>query len=909
MTQRAGDPAAARVERPGEEDGFTVHGLFERQVAQTPARVAAEHDGVSITYLELNARANRLAHLLRRRGVGPDVLVGLMLGRSIEMLVGLLGILKAGGAYVPLDPEYPAERVKYILGDASAPLLVADRQAAAGHSPTTDTVWLDPGDTLYAAESPENPAPVNAASDLAYVIYTSGSTGRPKGVQIPHKALVNFLRSMQRTPGITPDDVVAAVTTICFDIAGLELFLPLTVGARAVIVPHEVSVDGRRLSTLLRDSGVTLMQATPATWRLLLDAGWSGSKELTILCGGEAMPRELANALLDRSRALWNMYGPTETTVWSTVARVSPGDGPVPLGAPIDNTSLYIVDDGLQVVPNGVEGELCIGGDGVARGYLNRPDLTAERFIPDGFSGVPGARLYRTGDLARRLDDGTLLFGGRRDHQVKIRGYRIELGEIENVLLRDPDVGQAAVVAPEDQRGEKRLVACVVARAGVASVDAKGVRERLRGMLPGYMVPSRVIVLPAMPLTPNGKVDRKALLGVAPAESAEIVPPRDETEARLQRLWEEVLERSPISVDADFFDLGGDSLHAAALFARIARELGRDLPVAALVHAPTIERLASVLREGERATRWTSLVPFRTSGRKRPLFFVHGGAGTVLFMRELAASLDRERPVYGLQSEGQDGGRLVHDTIEKMAALYLREIRSVQPEGPYHIGGYCFGGTVAFEIARQLRDEGQDASFVGLVNAPCPTAGSRIVGQEEEEVDEEEGSLVPTFDRVLRRLRGAGNASGVDRVRLVRRAFGDAVRWRWHVVRSMRLGSRLASLGPRALLAVGGTLPKAWRPAYILSMTERAERRYRPKPYDGKVVVIRGNGLYRDPSLGWASLASSIEACAVGGTQRLRRDLIAPGLVPLLAEELGRRLDAADAEVEAGSGTHTASAA
>jgi amino acid adenylation domain-containing protein len=874
--------------------GACVHELIEAQAALAPQSTAAACGDRTIRYDELNARANRLAHLLRRRGVGPDVLVGLLVERSIETLVGLLGILKAGGAYVPLDPEYPADRVSYILDDARAPLLVADRASAVAHRARANaTILIDPSDPESKSEPERNPAPFAGNTDLAYVIYTSGSTGRPKGVQIAHKGVVNFLRSMQCVPGIKPADVVGAVTTVSFDIAALELFLPLTVGARVEIVTRDIAADGRRLSELISQRAVTLMQATPATWRLLLDAGWSGAPAMTVLCGGEAMPRELANRLLPRCAALWNMYGPTETTIWSTVHRVAPGAGPVPLGVPIANTSVHVLDESMADVPAGAEGELWIGGDGVARGYLNRPELTAERFIADPFSGVPGSRLYRTGDLARWLPDGALLFVGRRDHQVKIRGFRIELGEIENVLLRDAMVREAAVIAREDARGEKRLIAFVAGREpGV--VDTRGVRERLRTALPAYMIPSRVVAVEALPLTPNGKIDRNALAALSPAAPvAEVVSPADAIEARLVRLWEEVLELSPVSVDADFFDIGGDSLHAAALFARIAREFGRDLPVAALVRAPTIERLAGLLRAGE-CGGWTSLVPFRTTGSKRPIFFVHGGAGTVLFLRELVAGFDPDRPVYGLQSEGQDGRPVSHGSVEEMAALYLAEMRKVQPAGPYLLGGYCFGGIVAFEMARQLSEHGQAVWFVGLVNAPCPLADPRSL------VTESAGRpgkarWRPSRGAATARARRIGQLRWAEKPTFVARAARDAVAWRWDMLRSAARALSLAPTGARLFFAFGRRLPKAWRPSYILSVTERAERLYRPHAYAGRIAVIRGNGLYRDPELGWGGLASSIETAAIGGEQRLRRELIATPLVSDLAADLAARLDQAEA--------------
>jgi amino acid adenylation domain-containing protein len=839
--------------------------MFESQTASTPGRPAAVSAGRTVSYGELNAQSNRLARVLRARGVGPDVLVGLLVERSIETLVSLLAILKAGGAYVPLDPGYPADRVAWILDDARASLLIADPVSThVQHRLGQPVLVLGSPEAVAAGESVEDLPPVNAESDLAYVIYTSGSTGRPKGVQIAHKGLVNFLRSMRHVPGLGPDDVVAAVTTVSFDIAALELLLPLTTGARTVIVARDTAADGRRLAEVLQQQGVTLMQATPATWRLLLEAGWEGAPGLTVLCGGEAMPRELADRLLPRCAALWNMYGPTETTVWSTVHRVRPGTGPVPLGAPIANTTVHILDAQLRPVRSGDEGELCIGGDGVARGYLGRPDLTAERFVPDPFAAVPGGRLYRTGDLARRLPDGALLFGGRRDHQVKIRGFRVELGEVEEALLRDADVREAAVLAREDGRGEKRLVAFVAWR-GARGGDAHAVRERLRSALPAYMIPSWLVALDALPQTPNGKVDRVALAALPPRERPEAAAPRDQIERRLVRLWERVLELPSIGADADFFELGGDSLHAAALVAGISREFHCDLPAAVLVEAPTIRQLADRLRERPPAGRWTSLVPFRAGGTKRPFFFVHGGAGTVLFMRELVAGIDGDRPVYGLQSEGQDGGPVVHASVEQMAALYLEEMRAVQPHGPYLLGGYCFGGVVAFEIARRLRGEGEEVGFVGLVNAPCPVVEPRTIVSQE--------AAQPNRRAWLR----------------------DGLAWRWDLVRAMVRRTRLAPLGARIALTLGGRVPKSWRPSYILSVTERAERLYRPRPYDGRIAVIRGNGLYTDPELGWRGLASDIDTRAIGRRQRLRRELIASPLVRELAEDLRARLDLADA--------------
>ena len=408
-----------------------LHELIEGQVERTPEAAAVVYEDRQISYSELNRRANQLAHYLRKLGVGPEVLVGVCMERSIEMVVGLLGILKAGGAYVPLDPMYPEDRVAYMVEDSRLKVLVTEQRFRGRFAQKgTPLVCLDSDWQAISRESSENCRTEVGPENLAYVIYTSGSTGKPKGVQIPHRALVNFLISMRAAPGMTEKDILLAVTTISFDIAGLELYLPLITGARVVLASREVAVDGEGLRQLLEESKATVMQATPATWQMLLESGWKGGKHLKVLCGGEAWSRDLATQLINRCGSVWNMYGPTETTVWSTVHQVTSAEGPIMIGRPIANTEIYILDRHLQPAPVGVTGELYIGGDGVARGYLNRPELSAEKFIPNPFSEMPGSRIYNTGDLARYLPDGTIDCLGRTDHQVKIRGYRIEPGEM-----------------------------------------------------------------------------------------------------------------------------------------------------------------------------------------------------------------------------------------------------------------------------------------------------------------------------------------------------------------------------------------------------------------------------------------------------------------------------------------------
>ncbi|HEY3480959.1 MAG TPA: amino acid adenylation domain-containing protein, partial [Streptomyces sp.] len=584
-----------------------VHELFEAQADRDPGRVAliipSEPEAEVLTYGELEARANRLARHLRRLGVGPEVAVGLCVERSADLVVGLLGILKAGGLYLPLDPAYPRERLAFMLEDSRAPVVVTQERLASALSSGPRRVLLDADRQAIAAESGARPEP--AASEAAYLIYTSGSTGRPKGVQVLHRGMVNFLAAMAERPGLAAGDVLLSVTTLSFDIAGLEIYLPLLVGARVVLADRETAADGAALLRLLAASGATVMQATPATWRLLLAAGWEAPR-LKVLCGGEALPRELAEELAPRAASLWNLYGPTETTIWSTVHRVET-DGParpVPIGRPIANTVVHLVDRAFAPVAAGVAGELCIGGASVARGYFGRPELTAERFVPDPFTAEPGARLYRTGDLARRRPGGEIEYLGRLDHQVKVRGFRIELGEIEAALASHPGVRQAVILAC-GEGGDRRLVAYLLGAAGAAEL-----RDHLRARLPEPMVPSAFVTLETFPLTPNGKVDRRALARVAPEAEAEIgAAPRTAIEELLAGIWAELLGLEEAGAATHFFAAGGHSLLATQAVARVQRVLGVELPVRALFEAPTVEAFAARVEAARRSGTAAALPP------------------------------------------------------------------------------------------------------------------------------------------------------------------------------------------------------------------------------------------------------------------------------------------------------------
>jgi amino acid adenylation domain-containing protein len=575
-----------------------AHRAIEEQAARTPDAVAVVFETQSLTYRELNHRANRLAHRLRELGVGPEVLVGLCMERSPAMLVGLLAVLKAGGAYIPIDPAYPSHRIQMMLEDARVTVLLTEESLRASLSAEgASVVCIDSNADEIARKPDTDPVPTTTPDNVAYIIYTSGSTGLPKGVQITHASLINFLTSMRNLLGFAEGDTLLAVTTLSFDIAALELLLPLTVGGRIEIVPRDIAADGARLVARLGRGDVSFLQATPATWRLLLEAGWQGTPSLTMLCGGEALPRSLADRLLDKGKALWNLYGPTETTIWSSIAQVESGDAAITIGRPIANTQMYVLDARMRPVPVGVTGELYIGGQGVARGYYRRAGLTAERFLPDPFAKTTGARLYRTGDLARWRSDGALECLGRADHQVKIRGFRVELGEIEAALSRHPTVREVAVVARDDSSGEKALVAYISPRTGMPPA-VNELRRSLLESLPEYMVPAIFVTLEALPLTPNGKIDRNALPEPEQGRSdstTPYVPPRGPVEEALTEVWKELLGLDRIGVYDNFFELGGHSLFATQMLARVRDTFAVEPTLRDFLEQPTVAGLARLI--------------------------------------------------------------------------------------------------------------------------------------------------------------------------------------------------------------------------------------------------------------------------------------------------------------------------
>ncbi|GAC1464690.1 MAG: hypothetical protein NVSMB9_03610 [Isosphaeraceae bacterium] len=654
---------------------YPVHRLFETQARRSPSAVAVAYEGAVLTYEELNSRANRMGRHLRSLGVGPEVMVGLCVNRGINMVVGLLGILKAGGAYVPVDPGFPKPRISFMLEDSRVPVLIVE-DSTRERFDTGEALLVNlPGKGEdWEGLSDENLPSNDSSLQLAYVIYTSGSTGIPKGVMITHRALTNFLYSMRRQPGLDEHDRLLAVTTLSFDIAALELFLPLIVGARVEIVSREVTGEGARLVDTLASTGATVMQATSASWRLLLDSDWEGNPNLTVLCGGEALTRELAERLTEKCKTVWNLYGPTETTIWSTLTQVEAGLGAVPIGRPIANTRAYVLDAHLRPLPVGVAGEFYLGGIGLARGYLDRPGLTADRFLPDPFSTEPGSRLFRTGDLARYRPDGVIECLGRQDGQVKIRGYRVELGEVESALSTHPAVGHAVAVAREDLTGEKRLIAYFVPRADVPSPNE--LRSWLLDRLPDYMVPSIIVPLDALPLTPNGKVDRNALPDpVKPGGTltGSTLPPRGPVEEALVTIWSEVLERETPGIHDNFFEIGGHSLLAARLLARVRDTFSVDLPLKALFDSPTVAGLGSLVEEALRSGAGFEIPPLEPVPRDGPL--------PASFAQQRLWFLDQLEPAssaYNIPAAVRLKGTLNHAVLEQAFQELVRRHESLR---------------------------------------------------------------------------------------------------------------------------------------------------------------------------------------------------------------------------------------
>ncbi|HET6975221.1 MAG TPA: amino acid adenylation domain-containing protein [Pyrinomonadaceae bacterium] len=694
--------------------------LFETQVERTPAAIALVFEGRRVTYEELNRRANRVAHYLMGLGVGPESLVGLMMERSIEMIVGLLGILKAGGAYVPLDPASPLPRLAQILDDARISVLLTDTPSSVA-LPSSYQGWvscLDVAEDSFSQQPDRNPPCRTTGDNAAYVIYTSGSTGTPKGVLLAHRGVCNVVAALVQRFAIDSESCVLQFASLSFDASVEEIFTALTTGARLCLARRETLLSAGDLVELAQAEKVTVATMPPSLLAVLSPENFPMLE--TMCSAGERCPAEVA-ARWSKGIRFVNGYGPTETTVIATTyERGDDSTGEPPIGRPVSNTLIYILDQALNLVPTGAAGELHIGGVGLARGYLDRPDLTAAKFIPNPFSTAPGARLYKTGDVARYLPDGNVRFLGRRDEQLKLRGFRIEPGEIEAMLREHEAVLEVAVLAGEDRRGDKCLVAYVVPKIQMV-VTGEELRAFAQQRVPEYMVPSSFVLLDELPLLTNGKLDRVSLAAQSIAQVERVgtrVGPRNLFEAQLAEIWEELLQVEP-DVRDNFFELGGHSLLVVQLLERVERITGKRVNVASLFNAPTIEALAQLLGRQTNLTSPSPLVAIQPQGTLTPCFFVHPAGGSVLPYIALSRALGRERPFYALE------GTLGERQIELMAARYLDAVRAVRPDGPYLLGGWSTGGVVAFEMARQLEASGAQ---VALLDSVAPGAGTVVDG-------------------------------------------------------------------------------------------------------------------------------------------------------------------------------------
>ncbi len=716
-----------------------IHTLFEAQVERTPDAVAVVFDLQQLTYRELNQRTNQLAHHLQALGIGPDVLVGICMERSLEMVVGLLGILKAGGAYLPLDPLHPKKRLAFILNETQASIVLTQEKFVKNLPHGAQVICLDSEWEVIAQNSQENPVNEATVDNLIYVIYTSGSTGQPKGAMIPHRGICNQLNWQQITYGLTELDKVLQTVSFTFDLSVLQIFWPLSFGAQLILARIGGHQDSAYLVKAIASLQITVINLVPSLLRVLLsEKGIENCKCLRyITCGGEALPVELIEHFKasELESVLFNCYGPTEASIEVTrfVCTQETNHSIASIGRPVANAQIYILNSNLQPVAVGESGELHIGGVGLARGYLNRPNLTAKKFIPNPFSNEPGAHLYKTGDLARYLPNGNIEFVGRIDDQVKIRGFRIELGEIEAVLSQHPAVQQTLVMPREDVLGDRRIVAYIIANQEQVPPNKSELRDFLLNNLPDYMVPAAFVFLDALPFYPSGKVDRSALPApdISSLSSSNFVAPRNPTEEVLAGMWAQVLETKQIGIHDNFFELGGNSLLAVKLFAQIEQKFGFKLPLATLFTSSTVEALALMLNEEEKAVDnqgfaplpsdksiapWSSLVAIQPNGSQPPLFCVHPLGGEILCYRDLALHLGSDQPVYGLQPQGLDGKQPLLNRIEDMAAQYIREIQTIQPNGPYYLGGYSLGGIIAYEMARQFQQQGQEVGILAMVD-------------------------------------------------------------------------------------------------------------------------------------------------------------------------------------------------
>ena len=824
-----------------------MHERFERRAVESPDAIAVSFGGVSLCYRELNERANRLAHRLRARGARPGTLVALLLEPSLEMVIAILAVLKAGAAYVPLDPESPSERLAFVLDDTRSPIAVTvarliDRLPVDG----VQTVAVDDGG--LAEESTADPEPWASPEDLAYVIYTSGSTGQPKGVQVEHRQVARLFSATDDWYRFGPADTWTLLHSYAFDFSVWELWGALAHGGRLVIADRATTRTPAALAELIAGEQVTVLNATPSLFLAIQSELLGRAERLAlrvVIFGGEALHppalRSWFESYGDRGPTLVNMYGITETTVHVTYRPLSAADceqPTSPIGTPIPDLSLYLLEPGGDPAPAGVVGELYVGGAGVARGYLNRPELTAARFIDNPFG--PG-RLYRTGDLARRLPGGELDFRGRADDQVKIRGFRIELGEVRAAVGAHPGVVEAAVIASASRDGDTRLVAYVVPADAQAPPGADELRTLLAERLPAYMIPAAWVFLDTLPLTRNGKLNVTALPQPEYNRAAAVdqfVAPSTTTERALARIWREVLDIDEVGIHDNFFELGGHSMLAVRLFADMERKLGVRLPLSALFETATVAELAKLVkRELDTPTEWPSIVQLRRGDGHPPLFLLAWAGGDVLPYRELVEHLETSRGVYGLIPPGVDRRSAPLASVEELADHYVREIREAQPRGPYCIGGFCFSGLVAYEMSRLLLQQGERVSLLALIDT---YPYRRVQRRTRIEIERSKFAAFRSAD-----VRGKLAWVGGRLVGLRNRARNVV-----YLTAGPRIYGRLAARGLQHRVP-----RRPWN--LVLVASNLALKNYRPTPLDVRVEFFRAQAAPDKRPTPWDALAGS----------------------------------------------------
>jgi amino acid adenylation domain-containing protein len=845
---------------------ISISELFRKQAENTPKNIAIEFNNIETTYSDLNKKTNQIAHYLVNQGLKSGDVIGVSLLRSTDLVATLIAILKCGCAYVPLDPNFPPQRLEFMLEDSEAKFLITNKKTNLAFSNSIKTYFLE--DLLsYLPELPNTPLDIVVNQDsIAYILYTSGSTGKPKGVPITQKSLVNLLFSLAKEPGIKESDKQLAITTISFDAAFVELFLPLLNGASIIMVDSETARDGVLLLDILKSKNITMLQATPTTWEMLLESNWDKKLNIKACAGGEALTKELARKLLSKCDSLWNLYGPTEATIVSTVKEITLEDEIISIGKPIANYQIYILNSNGQLVPPGVVGEIAISGHGVAKGYLKRENLTQEKFIINKFNSQ---LTYLTGDIGKLLPSGDILCLGRLDHQVKIRGYRIELGEIEKTIEKIDNIKTAIVLGQNDS-----LVAYIL-QENFIDIDTDKIKEwknYLASQLPEYFVPYDFKILKELPTTPNGKLDRNALLKIESVKAiskTSYIEPRTQTEKLVATIWKESLNIENIDIFSNFFEIGGHSIRAVKVMVEIEKQTGKRIPLSSLFENSTIEKFAKLIdSDGEIFS--DCLVPMKPNGTKVPFFIVHGAGLNVLNFVNVIKHFDAEQPIYGIQGTAKKYDQW-YESIEDMATHYIEAIVKINPNGPYALAGFSFGGVVAFEMARQLKEQGKTVSLIGLLDSYVDSSYYYKTYQQKK--------LIRYYDINLRRL------DYLKEMILSWKAFKMRINAKKEHILKRYFGLKDIMTEQEALA----------HQQFILanSMVDKIVNRYHLKPQNFKVDLFRAkddDNYKLDPThLGWKKAAlNGVQIHNISGNHL---DIVAPPNDKVLARLLQEILD------------------